>query len=105
VPQFIAFHEGAANFPWRSQAAWIGARLAARNRIDPEPAMDRARACFRSDLFRLHAAAAGAALPRASDKVEGLLDRPEPVPAVHGTLSLARNRFFDGQIFDPALKV
>lgn len=102
VPQFLEFHAGAANFPWRSQAAWIGADLAARHGLAPDAAIAAARATFRSDLFRLHLGPAGAVLPRASDKAEGMLTAAEAVPAVNGTLILARNRFFDGQIFDPA---
>jgi two-component system, oxyanion-binding sensor len=105
VPQFVEFHAGAANFPWRSQAAWIAARLAARHGLDPGPAMDRARTTFRSDLYRQHLDPEGVLLPAASDKAEGLLDRATTVPAVRGTLILERNRFFDGRKFDPALPV
>lgn len=101
VPQFLTFHDGAASFPWRSQAAWIGARLALRFGLDAAVAADRARATFRSDLFRRHLREAGAVLPLSSDKAEGALAGPETVPAVNGTLSLSRNRFFDGQVFDP----
>ncbi|MEO6298965.1 MAG: ABC transporter substrate-binding protein [Paracoccaceae bacterium] len=103
--QFLTFHQGAANFPWRSQAAWIAARLAARFGLDLQTAQDKARACFRSDLYRLHLASAGAALPRSSDKAEGILSQAEQVPATHGSLTLQRNRFFDGAIFDPAAGV
>lgn len=103
VPQFLSFHEGAANFPWRSQAAWIGAQLARRFTL-PDGGIDKARATFRSDLYRVHLAGVGAALPRGSDKVEGLLEQSEAIPAVHGSVTLARNRFFDGQIFDPGLR-
>lgn len=101
VPQFQTFHDGLANFPWRSQAAWIGARLADRFGLDRAAAMARSRAVFRSDLFRQHLAPIGVPLPRASDKLEGALGRDETLPAVHGHLILARNRFFDGAIFDP----
>lgn len=54
VPGFIEFHAGAANFPWRSQAAWIGTRLALRHNLGPQPTIAAARAVFRSDLYRLH---------------------------------------------------
>ena len=101
VPQFLEFHRGAANFPWRSQAAWIGARLAARHGLDVDHAMTLARATFRSDLYRHHLGPEGADLPLASDKSEGSLEASTAVPAVRGTLILARNRFFDGKIFDP----
>ena len=99
--QVLTFHEGAANFPWRSQAAWIGARLAGRFGLDAAVAQTRARAVFRSDLYRLHMAGTGAALPRASDKVEGILEQSEQVAASQGSLTLLRNRFFDGAVFDP----
>lgn len=105
VPQFLTLHRGAASFPWRSQAAWIGARLAARAGLDPVQAMERARATFRSDLFRQHLGPAGAALPRASDKIEGGLERAEAVAGVAAQVILERNRFFDGAVFDPKVTV
>jgi NitT/TauT family transport system ATP-binding protein len=103
VPQFQTFHDGAASFPWRSQAAWIGARLAGRFGLSEATSQVRASAVFRSDLFRRHLGPIGVALPRASGKIEGMLEVRETVPAVRGSLILERNRFFDGQIFDPAL--
>ncbi|WP_323040497.1 CmpA/NrtA family ABC transporter substrate-binding protein [Gemmobacter sp.] len=103
VAQLLAFHEGLANFPWRSQAGWIGAELAAAHGLEPASAMGAARATFRSDLYRRLMAGAGVPLPRASDKAEGALAAAESVPGVKGGLTLARNRFFDGAIFDPLL--
>jgi NitT/TauT family transport system ATP-binding protein len=105
VPQFLTFHDGAANFPWRSQAAWIGARLARRFGLESDRAQADARATFRSDLYRRFLGDSGAPFPRSSDKAEGILPAAEAVPAVHGTVTLMRNRFFDGQIFDPAVPV
>lgn len=105
VRQFIEFHAGAANFPWRSQGAWIGAALAQRYGIALGPAVDRARATFRSDIYRKHLAMEAADLPAASDKAEGLLVAPTPVPSSRGGLILSRNQFFDGKIFDPAAVV
>lgn len=102
VPGFVRFHEGAAGFPWRSQAAWIGARLAARYGLDATQAQDRAAAVFRSDLYRLHLAQTGADLPAASAKVEGSLAGPTPVASSRGRLILAADRFFDARVFDPA---
>ena len=43
----------------------------------------------------------GAALPRASEKAEGAMPQSERVSSAAGQLILNRNRFFDGQIFDP----
>lgn len=105
VPQFLTLHRGVANFPWRSQAAWIGARLAARSGLEVRAAMDQARGTFRSDLFRRHLGPAGAPLPRASDKIEGGLEQAEAVAGVAAQVILERNRFFDGQVFDPLMTV
>ena len=101
APGFTRFFDGAACFPWRSQAAWIGARLAERNGLDRAEAIGKARAVFRSDLFRAHLGPAGAEIPGASDKLEGSLDRPVVVAARSGHLILAPDAFFDGAIFDP----
>lgn len=102
VPQFIEFHAGAANFPWRSQAAWIGARLAQRHGLDPLTAIAAARAVFRSDIYRLHLTDTGAELPGASDKVEGSLSVPTAASSAQGRLILSPDRFFDARVFDPA---
>ena len=64
-------------------------------------AIGKARAVFRSDLFRAHLGPAGAEIPGASDKLEGSLDRPVVVAARSGHLILAPDAFFDGAIFDP----
>ena len=104
VPQFQTFHTGLANFPWRSQAAWIASRLAQRLDLHEGEAMRLAREVFRSDLYRQHLGPAGAILPLGSEKAEGALDSQEALAATQGTVILARNRFFDGQIFDPAFE-
>jgi NitT/TauT family transport system ATP-binding protein len=101
VPGFVEFFAGAATFPWRSQAAWIGRRLAARYGLDPVASVSRAEAVFRSDLYRLHLRGAGANLPRMSGKPEGAMAAPGSVAAERGALILCRDQFFDAQIFDP----
>jgi two-component system, oxyanion-binding sensor len=101
-PQFQSFDQGAASFPWRSQAAWIADRLAQRYGLRRAEARAKAQGVFRSDLYRLHLGPAGAALPRSSEKAEGVLMQDETLPGVTMPLILARNRFFDGHIFDPA---
>jgi two-component system, oxyanion-binding sensor len=101
VSGFMRFHDGAAGFPWRSQAAWIGARLARRHGLDPRVAQAKAAAVFRSDLYRAHLVSVGADLPAASAKLEGSLAGPTPVASSRGKLSLPPDRFFDARIFDP----
>jgi two-component system, oxyanion-binding sensor len=102
APHLIEFFAGAATFPWRSQAAWIGARLARRYGLDPETSATAARDVFRSDLYRHHLRSAGADLPGASEKVEGALAVPSPVASERGQMILAADRFFDARVFDPA---
>ena len=101
VPHFIEFHEGAASFPWRSQAVWIAAQMAARTGLDRAQAMEAARGVFRADLYRRHLAGTGAAMPGASEKIEGALAQPLGAGASEGHLILCRNQFFDGREFDP----
>lgn len=101
VPSFLEFHDGAANFPWRSQASWIAAQLAARTGLDRRTANAAARAVFRSDVYREALASTSADLPGASDKLEGALEVPTEVPSQTGSLILCSDRFFDGTIFTP----
>lgn len=103
VPGFLRFHDGAAGFPWRSQAAWIGARLAARHGLDRAAAQETAAKVFRSDLYRRFLGPAGADLPAASAKLEGALSRPTAVASSRGRLILPADRFFDAQVFDPGM--
>lgn len=98
----ITFHKGAASFPWKSQAAWIATRLAARHGLDPAAAARAAAASFRSDLYRLHLGAVGADLPRGDSKIEGAQAAEGPVEAARGQVILLADPFFDRRIFDPA---
>lgn len=102
-PGFVRFHAEGATFPWRSIAALLGARMAARQGLDVRMGMERAAACFRTDLYRQHLRAAGADLPAASFKVEGAITAPLAVGAEQGRMTLGPDAFFDGHIFDPDL--
>ncbi|MEM7710591.1 MAG: CmpA/NrtA family ABC transporter substrate-binding protein [Pseudomonadota bacterium] len=101
VPDFVNFYDGATTFPWRSQAAWIGHRLAGRFGLDPKASADLAKATFRSDLHRVYLDGTGAALPSASSRVEGAIAVPTAIPTSGGTLTLSPDAFFDGVSFDP----
>lgn len=101
MPGFVTFNAGGASFPWKSIAALIARRMALRHGLDPQPAMQRAMACFRTDLYRHHLRPAGAPLPGASLRLEGALDQDCVVPAEKGQMSLGADRFFDGFTFDP----
>ncbi|WP_171211082.1 ABC transporter substrate-binding protein [Ruegeria sp. HKCCA5426] len=101
VPGFVEFHDGAANFPWRSQAKWIAHRLAQRYGLDPHLALAQAGSVFRSDIYRDQMVGLGADLPGASEKLEGAIRGTTPVASHNGQLSLKRDAFLDGRIFDP----
>lgn len=101
VEGFMEFHEGAANFPWRSQARWIAHRLATRYGLDDREARTRAAPVFRTDIYRRQLGPVGADLPGASEKLEGAIRAPTAVASQKGQLSLLRDAFFDGRIFDP----
>lgn len=100
-PALLEFHAGAANFPWRSQAAWIAQRMAQRFGLDPQASSGAAQAIWRSDIYREHLAEL-AILPAASSKLEGACETPQTVGATRSSLILSENRFFDGLIFDPS---
>ena len=97
---FLNFHDGAAGFPWQSQSAWIASRLIKRFGLIADP-QAIARQATRSDLYRAALSGTGASLPLASSKIEGSLPESTEARAVNGSVVLAQNCFFDGQIFDP----
>jgi len=101
-PGFIRFHEGAANFPWRSLAALLARRIAVLHGLDVGWAMEAASGCFRTDLYRQHLRSAGADLPGASARVEGAMVHPTAVASEKGQMILGPDAFFDGRTFDPA---
>ncbi|MFN4130040.1 MAG: ABC transporter substrate-binding protein [Paracoccaceae bacterium] len=101
-PGFIQFHDGSANFPWRSLAALLAQRMAVMNGLDAGLAMKRATGCFRTDLYRQHLRSAGADLPGASSRIEGSMQHPTAVASEKGQMILGPDAFFDGETFDPA---
>ncbi|MEL7253688.1 MAG: CmpA/NrtA family ABC transporter substrate-binding protein [Pseudomonadota bacterium] len=101
VPGFVDFFTGAAGFPWRSQAEWIGRHLAHRFGLDASLAI-KAQSTFRSDIYRAALGHVAHDLPSASAKVEGAVTEPLAVGSVGGRLILPRDAFFDGRVFEPS---
>ncbi|HCP82581.1 MAG TPA: nitrate transporter [Octadecabacter sp.] len=95
VGLFLQFHKHAASFPWRSQAAWIASRLGA-----DAVGIQKAKACFRADLYRQNLGTVGVDLPGASEKEEGALQYETAVASTRGHMILAPDAFFDGRTFD-----
>jgi len=98
---FVRFHDGAANFPWRSQASWIATQIAARTGLDRDVARRAAVETVRSDVYRAALRSVTSDLPGASDKLEGAVTAPRPAAGTAGALILQPDMFFDGRIFDP----
>lgn len=102
IPDFLVFHRGAANFPWRSQALWIYSQFVRWGMIEANPGAEQAAAgVFRSDLYRRALAGSATPMPGASMKVEGALGTPLAAATHQGSLTLAPDGFFDGRVFDP----
>jgi len=99
--RFVRFHEGLANFPWRSQAAWIGSQLAARTGLDRSQAMSAAGTVFRSDIYRAALETTTAELPAGSSRVEGSLSSDSRGATARGEAIWLRDDFFDGRTFEP----
>ncbi len=101
-PDFMFQHREAANFPWRSQAAWLYAQMVRWDGIGFSPNDAAvAQSVFRPDLYRAALAGSSAPLPNASSKLEGALDAPIGAGSSQGRLILSEDRFFDGRAFDP----
>ncbi|WP_171206156.1 MULTISPECIES: ABC transporter substrate-binding protein [unclassified Ruegeria] len=102
VDGFVEFFDGAATFPWRSQAKWVAHQLAKRNGLDAGTAERQSAKVFRSDLYRRELQGLGVETPGASEKLEGALPESTAVASTNGSLILSRNVFFDRRIFEPA---
>lgn len=101
-PDFMFQYREAANFPWRSQAAWLYTQMLRWDHRGFDPAEAAAAAAtFRPDLYRAALAGSGAPLPGASAKLEGALAAPIGAGSTQGRLVLGSDRFFDGRAFDP----
>ncbi len=102
IPDFLVFHDHAANFPWRSHSLWFYSQMVRWGQIGYAPALvEKARNVYRPDLYRAALAATGIDLPRASAKVEGALKTATPVASRNGAMILGPDGFFDGRLFDP----
>ena len=95
IERFLLFHKHAATFPWRSQAAWIAHHLGA-----DAAGIEKAKACFRSDLYRQNLSGIGVDMPGASEKHEGAMQFETAVASTRGHMILAPDAFFDGRTFD-----
>ena len=95
----VVYRRYAANFPWRSHAAWFYSQMVRWGQVAPSPERAQAaRRVYRPDLFRPAAAAVGAAAPRHAEKLEGAHSTAWALDGVE----MSPDRFCDGRVFDPA---
>jgi NitT/TauT family transport system ATP-binding protein len=102
IPDFMFQHRDAANFPWKSQAAWLYSQLVRWDGLayTAEDA-ERAERVFRPGFYRGAVSGHDEPLPGASSKVEGGLEKTIAVGGTQGRLALGPDVFFDGRTFDP----
>jgi two-component system, oxyanion-binding sensor len=102
-PDFMFQYREAANFPWVSQAEWLYTQMVRWDGGGFDPA-DAARAArvFRPDVYRSALLGSDEPLPGASSKVEGSLGGTTFVGTQQGIMTMERNAFFDGRVFDPS---
>ncbi|MEM8737303.1 MAG: CmpA/NrtA family ABC transporter substrate-binding protein [Planctomycetota bacterium] len=102
MPDFHVFHQGQANFPWRSHAVWFLTQMMRWGRLDRGTDVHAvARQVIRPDLYRDAAQAMGLPCPDIDYKTEGHHPGPWALPAADGPLSMGPDQWFDGHRFDP----
>jgi ABC-type nitrate/sulfonate/bicarbonate transport system substrate-binding protein len=102
-PDFMFQYREAANFPWGSQAQWLYSQMIRWDgQVYSAKDAEKAARVFRPDIYRSALAGTHAPLPGASSKVEGSLSQPLAIGTQQGSITLGKNAFFDGRVFDPA---
>ena len=101
MPDFNVFHRYAANFPWRSHAAWI---LTQMQRWSEAPLdldiQSAANAAYDTDLYREAAKAVNAPYPTIDRKTEGLHSHAWLLAESSSPIAMGPDRFIDERIFD-----
>jgi ABC-type nitrate/sulfonate/bicarbonate transport system substrate-binding protein len=102
-PQGLIYHRHAANFPWRSHAAWFASQILRWGQAQPsEGFIEAAEAVYRPDLYRTAAAALGLPAPVEDSKIEGAHAEPWVAAGAPAPIPMAADGFCDGRVFDPA---
>jgi len=91
VPDFLAYANGWATFPWASHALWFYTQMVRWKQLTAsDGAAAAARATYRPDLYRRALQPLGLSLPSSDLKSE------QP-----NAMGSTETGFFDGKIFDP----
>jgi len=102
IPDFMFQYRQAANFPWKSQAAWLYSQML---RWDGRPWSEDeaqvAEAIFRPNIYRQALTGLDEPMPSANKKVEGGISKIISAGSSQSPLTLEPDPFFDGRKFDP----
>jgi NitT/TauT family transport system ATP-binding protein/nitrate/nitrite transport system substrate-binding protein len=97
-----AFFADAANYPWRSHAAWFLAGMAKWGYLGQS--VDQAalaQSVYRPDLYCAAAKAIGFSAPRIDSKIEGAHPVPWSLDGDPAPIAMDPDIFCDGEVFDP----
>lgn len=103
LPDFNVFYRYAATFPWRSHAAWFISQMIRWGQI--ETPIDIARTAadvYRPDIYREAIKDLGIPVPATDWKTEGSHDANWTLAEATQPIEMGPDRFFNGDIFDPA---
>jgi nitrate/nitrite transport system substrate-binding protein len=94
------FFGNAANFPWRSHAAWFLAQMRRWGYIPADCDADVAVDIFRPDLFAEAARSLGLPVPTTTRKGEGRHRNSWSLRATPTSIPMGPDLFIDGVVFD-----
>ncbi|TJY58172.1 ABC transporter substrate-binding protein [Sinimarinibacterium sp. CAU 1509] len=100
----LAFHAGAANFPWVSHAQWFIEQMQRWGQVPADvDAAAVAAKVYLPALYRQAAASLKITSPLEDSKTEGQHDGDWSLEQPSGAIRMGADRFFDGSIFDPGV--
>ncbi len=102
LPDFNVFHRYAANFPWRSHAAWFITQMYRWGQLEtPVDIKKTASRIYLPELYRQAAKEVGVAAPTIDWKTEGANKGPWTLKQATAPIPMGSDLFFDGMKFDP----
>ena len=102
IPDFNVFYRYAANFPWRSHAAWFVSQMYRWGQLKtPNKISDILELAYRPDIFREVVAGTDHVCPRIDFKTEGDQVHPWVLEQASKPIAFGPNKFIDNRIFHP----
>jgi len=102
IPDFNVFYRYAANFPWRSHAAWFVSQMYRWGQLNIATKIsDVLDQAYRPDIFREVVANTDHIYPKIDFKTEGNQVHPWVLTQSSNPIALGPNKFIDNRIFNP----